>query len=36
MFATALLAEARLMRSWSYQELYDTADLVVVASPSKF
>jgi hypothetical protein len=33
MLATALLAEARLMRSWSYQELYDTADLVVVAKP---
>lgn len=34
MFATALWAEARLMRNWSYQELYDTADLVVVAKPT--
>jgi hypothetical protein len=30
---TALLAQARLMRYWSYQELYDQADLVVIAKP---
>ena len=29
----ALLAQARLMRTWSYQELYDQADLVVIAKP---
>ena len=29
----ALLAQARGMRSWSYQELYDQADLVVIAKP---
>src|SRR5947208_5917381 len=29
----ALLAQAREMRSWSYQELYDQADLVVIAKP---
>src|SRR5947209_6150406 len=32
-FTTALLAQARLMRTWSYQELYDQADLVVIAKP---
>ncbi|MCU1291231.1 MAG: hypothetical protein JWP08_81, partial [Bryobacterales bacterium] len=31
--ATALLAQARLMNSWSYQELYDQSDLVVIAKP---
>src|SRR5438552_17370373 len=31
--AAALLAQAREMRSWSYQELYDQADLVVIAKP---
>jgi hypothetical protein len=31
--ATALLAQARLMKSWSYQELYDQSDLVVIAKP---
>lgn len=30
---TALLAQARIMRTWSYQELYDQADLVVIAKP---
>jgi hypothetical protein len=30
---TVLSAQARLMRSWSYKELYDTADLVLVAKP---
>src|SRR3989442_10448892 len=29
----ALLAQAREMTSWSYQELYDQADLVVIAKP---
>ena len=29
----ALLAQARKMRSWTYQELYDQADLVVIAKP---
>ena len=29
----ALLAQARSMRTWTYQELYDQADLVVVAKP---
>ena len=29
----ALSAQAREMRSWSYQELYDQADLVVIAKP---
>ena len=28
-----LLAQAREMTSWSYQELYDQADLVVIAKP---
>jgi len=31
--AAALLAQAREMRSWTYQELYDQADLVVIAKP---
>jgi hypothetical protein len=31
---TALLAQARLMRTWSYQELYDQADLVAIATPT--
>ena len=31
--ATALLAQARTMKSWSYQELYDQSDLVVIAKP---
>ena len=31
--STALLAQARLMKSWSYQELYDQSDLVVIAKP---
>src|SRR5689334_4304386 len=31
--ATVLLAQARLMKSWSYQELYDQSDLVVIAKP---
>ena len=29
----ALLAQARKMRCWSYQEVYDQADLVVIAKP---
>src|SRR2546427_8348483 len=29
----ALLRQAREMTSWSYQELYDQADLVVIAKP---
>src|SRR3989442_9380840 len=33
LLATALLAQARLMKSWSYQELYDQSDLVVIAKP---
>jgi hypothetical protein len=33
MLATACLAQARLMRSWTYQELFDQADLVVIAKP---
>jgi len=32
--ATGLLAQARLMKSWSYQELYDQSDLVVIAKPT--
>src|SRR5438552_18751685 len=31
--AAALLAQAREIRSWTYQELYDQADLVVIAKP---
>lgn len=31
--ATAML-DARLMRSWSYQELLDQSDLVVIAAPT--
>lgn len=27
------MAQARLMNSWSYQELYDQSDLVVIAKP---
>jgi hypothetical protein len=34
MFATAFLAQARLMRTWTYQELFDQADLVVIAKPA--
>jgi hypothetical protein len=33
MFATAFLVQARLMRSWTYQELFDQADLVVISKP---
>jgi hypothetical protein len=33
MLATGFLAQARLMRSWSYQELFDQADIVVIAKP---
>jgi hypothetical protein len=33
MLTTAFLAQARLMRSWTYQDLYDQADLVVIAKP---
>lgn len=29
--ATALAAQARLMKNWSYKELYDQSDLVVIA-----
>jgi hypothetical protein len=29
----APFAQARLMRTWSYQELYEQADLVVIAKP---
>jgi hypothetical protein len=29
----ALVAQARLMRAWTYQELFDQSDLVVVARP---
>ena len=32
-FATTCLAHARLHKSWSYQELYDQADLVIIAKP---
>ena len=31
---TGLLAQARLMRTWSYQELYEQADLVAIATPT--
>ncbi len=31
--AAALLAQARSVRSWSYQALYDQSDLVVIATP---
>jgi hypothetical protein len=31
---TVLLAQARLMRTWSYQQLYDQADLVAIARPT--
>ena len=31
--ASAFSAQARLMRTWSYQELFDQADLVVIAKP---
>lgn len=31
--AAPLLAQARTMKLWSYQELYDKADLVVIAKP---
>ena len=31
--ATTLATQARIMRSWSYQELFDQADLVVIAKP---
>lgn len=31
---TGLLAQARTMRTWSYQELYDQSDLVVIAKPT--
>ena len=30
----SLPAQARLMRNWSYQELLDKSDLVVVATPT--
>jgi hypothetical protein len=30
---TALSAQGRIMRTWSYQELYHQADLVVIAKP---
>lgn len=32
-FAVPLVAFGRLMKSWSYQEMFDQADLVVVAKP---
>ena len=31
--ATTLLAQARLVSSWTYQQLFDQADLVVIAKP---
>ncbi|HVU28055.1 MAG TPA: hypothetical protein VHG71_10020 [Verrucomicrobiae bacterium] len=31
---TAFLAQARLMRTWSYQDLFDQADIVVIAKPT--
>jgi hypothetical protein len=31
--ATALVAQARLIKGWSYQQLYDQSDLVVIAKP---
>lgn len=33
MLSTVFLAQARLMRTWTYQELFDQADLVVIAKP---
>src|SRR5436190_11682875 len=30
----ASLAQARLMRTWTYRELYDQADVVVIAKPT--
>ena len=30
----AILTQARIMRTWTYQELYDQADLVVIAKPT--
>jgi hypothetical protein len=32
-FSTICVAQARLMTPWSYQELYDKADLVIIAKP---
>ena len=32
-FSTICVAHARTMRTWSYQELYDEADLVIIAKP---
>lgn len=32
--STVLLAQARLIPTWSYQKLYDEADLVVIAKPT--
>jgi hypothetical protein len=34
MLATGFFAQARLMRSWTYQEMFDQADLVVIAKPA--
>jgi len=31
--AVAFIAQGRPMRSWSYEEMYDQADLVVIAKP---
>jgi hypothetical protein len=34
MLTTALTVQARIMQMWSYQKLYDQADLVVIAKPT--
>jgi hypothetical protein len=34
MLAVATAAQARIVRMWSYQELYDQSDLVVIAKPT--
>jgi hypothetical protein len=33
-FAAAFMADARAVKPWAYQELYDQADVVVVARPT--
>ena len=34
LLGVALVAQSRITRSWSYQELYDQADLVIIAKPT--
>jgi hypothetical protein len=34
MLAVATAVQARIVRMWSYQQLYDQSDLVVIAKPS--